>query len=115
MKMEFKVGGKYNWKNQPEQLIYMGGRQYPDGIWHQFAKVDFPDKIWSEVRTNELSNFEETPQELTDTDLLNFIEKNQGNNVFNVGATWYSRQSYMMPHKKHKSLRDAVEFAMGRK
>lgn len=81
MNIEFKIGGKYNWKNQPERLVYMGLKQYPDGVWYQFAKVDSPDKVWSEVRGYELSSFEETPQELTDSDLLHFLELNGGTAV----------------------------------
>lgn len=115
MNIEFKIGGKYNWKNQPERLVYMGSTRYPDGIWYQFAKVDSPDKVWSEVRGYELSNFEETPQELTDTDLLNFLEITRSNKVFNIGSTWYSRQSYAMPHKRHNTIRDAIKHAMGTK
>lgn len=55
-----KVGGKYNWKGQPERLVYMGGKQYPDGYWHQFCKVDELDKVWCEVRGADLQRFEET-------------------------------------------------------
>jgi len=54
------VGGRYNWRNQPERLIYMGSRLYPDGLWYQFAKVDAPDICWSEVRAEDLANFEAT-------------------------------------------------------
>ena len=27
-----KIGGKYNWRNQPERLIYMGRRLYPGDL-----------------------------------------------------------------------------------
>lgn len=113
---EFKIGGKYNWKNRPERLVYMGIKLYTNGEWHQFSLIESPDKVWCEVRGFELSSFEETLQEpkgLTDTDLLNFLEITHQNNVFNIGTTWYSRQSYMLPHKKHKSLREAIKHAMG--
>lgn len=58
-----RIGERYNWKNQPERLIYMGRRRYPgDGrTWHQFAKVETPDVCWSEVLDSDLSNFEATP------------------------------------------------------
>lgn len=59
-----KVGGKYNWKGQPERLGYLGIKHYPDnGFWFQFAKVDEPDKVWCEVREADLVMFEETPAE----------------------------------------------------
>ena len=59
--MNVEIGKRYNWKNQPERLVYLGEKYYPDnGCWHQFALVEKPDKVWSEVRTEELSNFEET-------------------------------------------------------
>lgn len=51
-----KIGGKYNWINQPERLVYIGKQ----GAWHQFAKVDKPDVIWCEVLTDDLSMIEET-------------------------------------------------------
>lgn len=56
-----RVGGKYNWKNQPERLVYMGMRHYVgNGNWHQFALVDKPDSVWCEVRVADLASFEET-------------------------------------------------------
>lgn len=56
------IGGRYNWKRQPERLIYMGRRLYPgDGrTWHQFAKVGAPGVCWSEVLDGDLSSFEES-------------------------------------------------------
>lgn len=60
-----KVGGKYNWKGQPERLVYLGIKYYPDnGFWFQFAKVDEPEKVWCEVREADLAMFEETPVEV---------------------------------------------------
>jgi hypothetical protein len=55
----FKVGGGYNWIGQPERLVYLGMKLYPDGIWHQFAKVG-ETAVWCEVRKVELAQFEET-------------------------------------------------------
>lgn len=57
---QLTIGGFYNWKNQPERLVYMGPKLYPDGTWFQFAKVETPYKCWSEVRASDLVNFEET-------------------------------------------------------
>ena len=59
------VGGRYNWKYQPERLIYMGTKKYGGDprTWHQFAKVDSPNKCWSEVLTSDLAYFEETKGE----------------------------------------------------
>ena len=55
-------GGLYNWKGQPERLVYMGTRRYPgsQSTWHQFAKVEAPHMCWSEVLTSELAMLEET-------------------------------------------------------
>lgn len=53
-------GGRYNWINQPERLIYLGRWLYPDGYWYQFAKVETPDEVWCEVRQHQLDQFEET-------------------------------------------------------
>lgn len=60
MNTQFKVGGRYNWKNQPERLVYMGHNWSGNGFWHQFAKVDEPGKVWCEVLTSDLHMLEET-------------------------------------------------------
>ena len=60
-----KQGGRYNWKNQPERLIYMGTKHYfgDRRTWHQFSLVgDDPETCWCEVLEAELLSFEETAQ-----------------------------------------------------
>ncbi len=52
------LGGRYNWKNQPERLVYLGVQRYPDRPWHQFARVDQLDKVWCEVTDSDLESFE---------------------------------------------------------
>lgn len=54
--------GKYNWRGQPERLVYMGVRHYPGDrrAWHQFEKVEAPCVVWCEVLEADLSSFEET-------------------------------------------------------
>lgn len=56
-----RIGGRYNWKNQPERLIYMGLCEPRNGRWHQFAKVEAPTVVWCEVRDDDLPSFEVTP------------------------------------------------------
>lgn len=59
------VGGRYNWKGQPERLIYQGVMRDPTGIWHQFCKVDDPHKtVWCEVRASDIERFERTRDSL---------------------------------------------------
>jgi hypothetical protein len=65
-----EIGGRYNWRNQPERLIYMGSRLYPDGLWYQFAKVEAPNVCWSEVRSEDLNSFE-----ATDAPTAGFLKK----------------------------------------
>ncbi len=56
------VGGKYNWVNQPERLIYLGKK----GSWHQFKKIGDPREVWCEVLDEDLPSIEETkPAEVT--------------------------------------------------
>lgn len=57
-----RVGGRYNWKGQPERLAYMGVKRYPGDrrTWHQFEKVDAPGVVWCEVLDPDLTHFEET-------------------------------------------------------
>lgn len=57
-----KHGGKYNWKGQPERLVYLGREPYPDGYWYQFALVGKPNKVWCEVRERDLDHFEESKE-----------------------------------------------------
>lgn len=57
-----RVGGKYNWRNQPERLAYMGTQRYPGDRrdWYQFEKVDKPGSVWCEVLASDLEHIEET-------------------------------------------------------
>lgn len=56
------VGGRYNWKGQPERLIYIGHFHYPGDhrTWHQFALVEKPMDVWCEVLADDLASFELT-------------------------------------------------------
>jgi len=58
--IKMKKGGKYNWINQPERLIYLGHNFHGNGYWHQFALVESPFKVWCEVQDSDLESFEET-------------------------------------------------------
>lgn len=55
-----KIGGRYNWKNQPERLVYLGRNWSGNGYWHQFEKVDEPGTVWCEVLDADLRMIEET-------------------------------------------------------
>jgi hypothetical protein len=55
-----KVGGRYNWRNQPERLIYTGMCEPRNGRWHQFEKVAAPGVVWCEVLGSDLHMLEET-------------------------------------------------------
>ena len=54
------VGEKYNFKNQPERLVYLGKNWSGNGYWHQFAKVDEPNIVWSEMQDSDLGMIERT-------------------------------------------------------
>lgn len=54
------IGGRYNWKGQPERLIYLGLCEPRNGRWHQFAKVEAPSVVWCEVLDSDLRLIEET-------------------------------------------------------
>ncbi|WP_313332824.1 hypothetical protein [Comamonas sp.] len=56
-----ETGGRYNWRNQPERLIYLGKNWSGNGFWHQFSLVEDPETVWCEVLDSDLENFEETP------------------------------------------------------
>jgi len=58
MSVKFKVGGKYNFRNQPERLKYIGLK----GAWHQFAKVG-ETEVWAEILDGQYSMMEKTKDE----------------------------------------------------
>lgn len=49
-------GGRYNWKNQSDRLIYL--RKFNG--WHQFKKIGDPREVWCEVLDEDLQLMEET-------------------------------------------------------
>jgi hypothetical protein len=53
-------GGHYNWKNQPERLVYLGCNWSGNGHWHQFRKIGDPRPVWCEVTDAEIPMFEVT-------------------------------------------------------
>ena len=53
---KMKRGGAYNWKNQPDRLIYLIKR----GAGHQFKKIGDPRPVWCEVLDEDLHMLEET-------------------------------------------------------
>lgn len=59
-KPKLKIGGRYNWKNQPERLVYLGYNWSGNGFWHQFEKVDEPGIVWCEIKDYQLPQIEET-------------------------------------------------------
>ncbi len=54
------VGERYNWKSQPERLVYLGQMRDSSGWWHEFAKVESPETVWCQVRDSDLQYFEKT-------------------------------------------------------
>ncbi len=55
--MNLIIGNRYNWKYQPERLVYLGQK----GVWHQFSKVGLID-VWCEVLDEDLLMLEETKE-----------------------------------------------------
>ncbi len=55
-----KRGGRYNWKGQPDRLIYLGRNWSGNGYWHQFKKIGDPLEVWCEVLDADLHLLEET-------------------------------------------------------
>jgi len=59
IKKDMKIGGKYNFKNQPERLVYIGENFSGNGFWHQFKMVG-ENNVWSEMLSSDLRMIEET-------------------------------------------------------
>lgn len=57
---DLKVGGHYNWRGQPERLVYLGLCEPRNGRWHQFSKVDTSTVVWCEVLDADLHMLEVT-------------------------------------------------------
>lgn len=57
--LELILDGKYNFKNQPERLIYIGNNFSGNGYWHQFEKVDHQG-VWCELQGADLALIEKT-------------------------------------------------------
>lgn len=55
---DLDIGGKYNWKSQPERLVYIGKDW--TGRWHRFGKTETPHLIWGEVIADDLHMMERT-------------------------------------------------------
>lgn len=48
--------GYYNWKHQPDRLVYLGKHRG----WHQFSKIGDSRPVWCEVLDEDLHMLEET-------------------------------------------------------
>ena len=48
------IGEEYNFRNQPERLIYIGNNFSGNGHWHQFEKVSERGVVWCEIQPSEL-------------------------------------------------------------
>jgi hypothetical protein len=58
--IQFVIGKRYNWKHQPERLVYLGYNFSGNGKWHQFAKIEKPEVVWCEILPSDLDMLEET-------------------------------------------------------
>ena len=59
-----KKGSICNWKHDKKRkLIYLGYNWSGNGMWHQFALITNPEKIWCEVLDSDLHMIEEAEVE----------------------------------------------------
>lgn len=65
--IKLRVGAKYNWKGQQERLVYLGRNARGRGLWHQFALITEPARVWCEVLEEDLHMLEETPSTTEDS------------------------------------------------
>ena len=59
------------------------------------------------------SRIAELEQRSADTERLDFLDKDAGEQVYSVGTTWYARSACGRPHHKQKDLRAAIDAARG--
>lgn len=67
---QMEIGGLYNWKNQPERLVYLGCNWSGNGYWNQFALTDKPNEVWCETLDSDLSSFEASTVEAKPTPVV---------------------------------------------
>ena len=83
------------------KVLPYGPRPKFGAIGSRYVEVTSAQKAWDEA--------------VTDTQLLDFLEKEHFSHVFPIGSTWYSRLAYGYPHRKQKTLRDAIIAAIKQK
>lgn len=49
------IGGRYNFKHQNDMLVYLGLNWSGNRYWHQFARVNKPSVVWSELQSSDLA------------------------------------------------------------
>ena len=86
--MKLKRGRKYNFKGQPERLVYLGHNFSGNGYWHQFAKVETPSKVWAEVLTSHLHCIEESKEEETVEEKAERLQKERDDIIRLVGKVF---------------------------
>jgi len=59
---KLELSGFYNFKNQPERLIYLGENWSSNGWWHQFSKIESPCYVWCELLDSDLKLIEKTKE-----------------------------------------------------
>ena len=84
---ELLVGGKYNFKDQPERLVYLGNNFSGNGYWHQFAKVEEPVVVWSEMQDSDLTLLEVTKEEPVLIKTWEELSKVEGDGNFRLDIT----------------------------
>jgi hypothetical protein len=80
------IGGRYNWKGQPEHLVYMGYNWSGNGFWHQFALVNDPEVVWCEVLPTDTDSFEKSKIEgaapMSDKPYLRNLKTREGYDIW---------------------------------
>lgn len=90
---DLERGGKYNWKNQTEKLVFLQKL----GVWNQFALVDDPDeKVWCEVLDKDMHMLEKTVEPVKDYVIRKhgayYREKCSGYSTNILGAGLYTEK-----------------------
>jgi hypothetical protein len=109
------IGGRYNFKNQPERLIYIGMSEPRNGSWRQFALVQKPDAVWCEVLDKDLHLLEVTKgniimdsreqfEKMCKETFLKCMTKEEYSIAFKVNKKWDDTYEYV-----NHSIRDRFD------
>ena len=88
-----------------EQLLTMID-EYAQAVLDGYveANSDYHSPLYAKLRASVQDIFD-------DTERIDWLSKTHKDNVVCIAGSWYSRPNHNSRHKKHSSLREAIDYA----